>query len=310
MLSRPLAFLGALASLAGMSPAFSQNALNTTFTETPIRRTLPRNKINDSKEFKGRVQKMATRATNKPEPFVYIESGGAAWRGEQQAVREIFSTTIVIPEEMPPGLTKYNYIGLNQDIVIDGIVQRINSDIGLVVCGKTKRGMPFITTQDPTLKVTKATIQVWKREDNQATIVKHNLKMFGDKYYSISQKAKGFEDATFVGGEKVTVSLLRIPVDEVQSTLLLTLKSDDKTVHIRIPRDDRQLVSRGKLLVHRVAAATASRKERRNYNSAKLLLEASQTIPLHEYPKFPMLHDAFVRTQLAAREVVTAANEY
>lgn len=308
MLSRSWALIGTLFSLTGsVAPAVAQNQLNIPFRSTQIKRVLTTDGVKDSDEFKGAVEKLASAAIKKPNPFVYIERGGSAWRSEQRAVNDEFSTTAIIPEDMPNGLSKYNYIGLNQDIYENGRVIRVNSDIGLVVCYKSKRGVPFITTEDPTLKVSKSTIQVWKNGDNLSTRIPHDLKLHGDKYYSITSRSKYYQDATFKAGDKVTISLSLLPVDAIQSLVVLTLRSDDKTVIIRIPRDDRALVSKRKMIVHRVAAATISKKESKNYSPGKLLIASSNTIPFHEYPKYPSLHEAFVRTQIGVNKDVSMA---
>ena len=257
--------------------------------------------VTSSKGFRDEVQTLVRTIGSRSHPYVFIENGGAAWRGETVITTQPFTVRGTVPERLENLSCRYIYLGLEQKVYQStrGVWHR--SDIGLAMNYQVERAMPFITTKDPSLNPSRAQVLVWRTTPSGPELVTNSGTLLGKKYYTIDKNCSLYSEATFAPNETVSVSLQAVPKDSKESMLVLTLKSEERTVVVRIPRINRYIKDKNSIKVHKVTSATVASSEK-NANSVDLLVASTEALPPSELSSFPELHRTYVRALMAEKQ--------
>lgn len=282
------------------SPALPPQELNKPLPAISVSMYRDATPITSSREFKDGVDAIVARTKNERNKYICIEKYGAAWRGKPDT---IFSDPIrfrmMIPKDIPKGTSRYLYIGVEQPIV--NRVVEVRSDIGVVYDASVGRAVPFVTTEDPSLHVSDAQVLVWDLKHPEITVTKNHFTNFKNKYYTVTPHSPLFPAASFAPGDHITLSLQAVPDKQNKSLLILTMKSDDKTVIVRIPRSNTLLSTHDGLKVHKVTSTTVNAAHRKSFTASDLLICSTTGLSKTELMSFPPLGNLFLRTQMAKR---------
>ncbi len=220
---------------------------------------------------------------------IVVDSGGAAWTGEEiRLTNEVFMH-VIVPEESAAAVHfhRFGYLGVVTEIFRNkGRAHRWNSDIGLCMEAGKDFALPFVNCADRSLDMANAAVTVMDTSGETPRYERGKLNSSG-RYYSFTKSSFLRPLVEFKAGETVQVSVMRTR-ENGKDDIIFAAQGSCRKVTIRIPVKRTYLDVPRKMTAHRVVSAIPDRKDL-EYRTRNSLAACSKIVPFDEMTSYPAL---------------------